>query len=210
VSDASDNCVSVANPGQENRNVEVLDLPPPVLYDDFTNPKGSVLGDACHPDVDYDWLTPAEESANGTDPDDPDSDGDRILDGAEVTCGSDPNSSTSRPTGDDLDFDGMPDACEPAAGVNPSLRDTDGDGFPDGIEFLRLGTDPNDTNTDNDQCGDGKEITSINEDSAVNVIDVGQIAARVNGTYHFNYDVNRDGQINVVDLLLASQQVGLC
>jgi hypothetical protein len=214
VLDASDNCASVHNPGQQNSNSEITDLPPSILYDDATNPASSPLGDACNPDVDGDGLTSAEEAGAGTSATNRDSDGDLAIDGAEVTCGSDPLDGASRPSGPNADLDMLPDACEALIGTDPALPDTEGDGVADGVEFLRTGTDPLSGNTDGDGCGDGRELGSINGDQEVNVIDLNQIANRL-GTkdspnYFWTFDVNRDSIINVLDLLNSVRHNGAC
>jgi hypothetical protein len=41
--------------------------------------------------------------------------------------------------------------------LNPRLKDTDGDGFGDGEEVMRLGTHPNSWDTDGDRLGDWRE-----------------------------------------------------
>lgn len=64
-------------------------------------------------DNDLDGLLNDEEPKRGTNPDNPDSDGDGILDGAEITITK----------------------------TNPLKADTDGDGMKDGAEVLR-GRDP--------------------------------------------------------------------
>jgi len=77
-------------------------------------------------DPDNDGLTNAEETALGTDPNDPDTDADGLNDGDEVT--GDLNTSFSN---------------DPTDPLNP---DTDGDGFTDGAEVISMFTDPNDAN----------------------------------------------------------------
>ncbi|HEY8172313.1 MAG TPA: PQQ-dependent sugar dehydrogenase [Dehalococcoidia bacterium] len=214
VLNGADNCVNVANPNQANRNSEIIDVPPPSAVDDVTNAKASPLGDVCNPDVDADRLTAAQETAAGTDPALEDTDGDHILDGAELACGTDPLDAGSKPSGSSADGDQLPDACEAAAGTNPTLADTDGDGIVDGLEFLRLGTNPTSIDTDGDACRDSIEFSSLNNDHATNVIDLQVIATRAaanpNPLYFWDIDLNRDGSINVVDLLLAAQLVGIC
>ena len=104
-------------------------------------------------DSDNDGLTDAEEQALGTDPFNPDTDGDGVNDGAEV--GGNPGaptdtdadgipdvieSATTDFDGDgtpnqldaDSDNDGIPDSVE--AGPGPGQRDTDGDGTPDFLD----------------------------------------------------------------------------
>jgi hypothetical protein len=69
-------------------------------------------------DPDHDGLTNLEEFQNGTDPHNPDTDGDGLSDGDEVHIYH----------------------------TNPLVVDTDGDGIPDGLE-VKLGTDPLDPNS---------------------------------------------------------------
>lgn len=90
-----------------------------------------VIGDA-----DDDGLTDAQEAQIGTDPNNPDTDGDGLKDGDEAFIyGSDPNKR-------DTDGDILPDGDEVNQyKTNPAKADTDGDGVPDGTE-LTQGTDP--------------------------------------------------------------------
>ena len=69
-------------------------------------------------DPDRDGLTNLEEYQNGTDPHNPDTDGDGLSDGDEVN----------------------------RYHTNPLLTGTDGDGIPDGVE-VQTGTDPNNRNS---------------------------------------------------------------
>ncbi len=91
-------------------------------------------GDIGPTDLDEDGLTYDEEIAIGTDPWNPDTDGDGVKDGAEVMYNGssdyDPYHPVTNPTGTDLDAN------------NP---DTDGDGVSDGLELV-FGTDPLDEN----------------------------------------------------------------
>ncbi len=113
---------------------------------DETNPL-----DPCDPylvaptcDADMDGLTTVQETANGTDPNNPDTDGDGITDGDEVANGSDPtNPCDPDPMSPscDLDMDGLTYPEEIAAGTDPNLVDTDGDSISDGDEVTN-GSDP--------------------------------------------------------------------
>ncbi|MBN8246513.1 MAG: DUF1800 family protein, partial [Verrucomicrobia bacterium] len=78
-------------------------------------------------DTDGDGLTNLQEYQRGTDPQNPDTDGDGLRDGAE---------SAANATRSDSDGDGLGDAEELSAVIpsNPSLADTDGDGVSDGVE----------------------------------------------------------------------------
>lgn len=99
-------------------------------------------------DPDDDGLTNQEERDLGTDPEDPDSDGDGLLDGQETLTGV---------------WAGPEDT-----GTDPRIADTDGDGLSDGVEnpdesFQDLeqpGTDPNEADTDLDGFGDASEINA--------------------------------------------------
>jgi hypothetical protein len=86
-------------------------------------------------DPDHDGLTNLEEYQNGTDPNNPDTDGDGISDGDEV------HKYHTNPLNPDSDGDGLSDGDEIRLGTNPLNPDTDGDGIPDGIE-IKLGLNP--------------------------------------------------------------------
>lgn len=106
-------------------------------------------------DDDADGLTNADERKIGTDPSNPDTDGDKVNDGAEVLSGSNP-----RKAGDglmDSDGDGLSNDYESERGLNWQSRDTDGDGLSDDVE-LAIGSNPLDNDTDRDGVLDGKEV----------------------------------------------------
>lgn len=91
-------------------------------------------GDPCtlpNSDCDNDKLTLAQELALGTDPADPDTDNDGLIDGDEVQ----------------------------QIGTDPRNPDTDGDGLTDGDEVANVGTDPLDCDTDDGGVCDGAEVT---------------------------------------------------
>ena len=73
------------------------------------------------------------EATIGTDPANPDTDGDGILDGEETVPGTD--GYVTDPLDADTDDDGLSDGEETAVyGTDPSNADTDGDGLQDGTE----------------------------------------------------------------------------
>ncbi len=91
-----------------------------------------------------------ECEADGTDPDDPDSDGDGLTDDEEDDLGTDPNDP-------DTDGDGLDDGDEVDRGTDPLDPDTDDDRLTDGDEVDR-GTDPLDPDTDDGGVNDGQEV----------------------------------------------------
>ncbi len=142
--------------------------------------------DGADEDWDNDGLTNLEEARAGADPNNPDSDGDGLLDGWEFEHGFDPLSADD--INADSDSDGLPDWWEVqygldrfdpsdavsdadydlltalqefAAGTNPNVGDTDGDGFYDHVE-LRYGFDPLDpadpVDVDKDRMADVWEV----------------------------------------------------
>ena len=131
-----------------------------------------------------------------------------------MACGSSPLDALSRVIGPDGDSDGLSDACEAIAGTNPAVIDTDGDGVLDGLEYLRIGTNPVAFDTDADGCRDSKELASMNNDLTVNVADLGITATRFSvigdSLYFWDFDTNRDGAINAIDLLTVALQFGAC
>jgi hypothetical protein len=128
-------------------------------------------------DTDGDGFDDAYEEALGTDPNNPDTDGDNVSDSDEVGLyGSDPldpdtdfdglqdgdevNVWLTDPTGADTDGDGVDDYAEVIDhGLDPNSPDTDSDGLTDGEE-LELGTDPDVADTDGDGFDDGTEVAA--------------------------------------------------
>ncbi len=232
VPDASDNCPTIPNPGQDNVNANMIDLTGKRAFNDFTRVNSDNVGDACDPDADHDGLANVVELALGpgqpshaacppataaTDPLKLDTDSDHASDRAECALGFDPASAASKPPvnpANDADHDMLPDAFETSIGTNPNVADSDGDGISDGIEYIRLGSNPLSANTDGDLCGDGKEVGSINADTLVNSTDLLHVALAFGGSassgYVFDFDVNKDGTINSSDLLLVATQYGSC
>jgi outer membrane protein OmpA-like peptidoglycan-associated protein len=120
-------------------------------------------------------LTNADEAKKGTNPNNPDSDGDGVKDGSD-DCPTVPGDDKGCPkvdnSGPDTDKDGISDAMEAKIGTNPKNADTDGDGLNDGEEYLGVDSpsttakaseksdpknacDPFETGKDCDPDGDG-------------------------------------------------------
>ena len=79
-----------------------------------------------------------------SEPDNPDTDGDGLLDGFEVSYDFDPRTPGEQHL--DPDDDGLDNLAEQAAGTRPDLDDTDGDDWTDGDE-VRAGSDPTDADS---------------------------------------------------------------
>ncbi len=120
------------------------ELDPPLLLsmDDVLGPNDAPATS----DFDSDGATDASEFANETDPINPDTDGDGLLDGVETDSGL---------------WNGLSDT-----GTDPLVRDSDRDGLLDSVENPDLdfvdaeqpGTDPNVSDSDLDGIDDGSEV----------------------------------------------------
>jgi len=116
-------------------------------------------GENCSVDKDKDGLGKCDELKIGTDPNNPDTDGDGLLDGEEyLTYKTDP-------LNPDTDGDGLTDFEEvKSTGTNPLVADTDGDGLSDGDEVHKYKTDPLKADTDGDGLSDGDEVLKYKTD----------------------------------------------
>ena len=107
-------------------------------------------------DSDNDGLGDPTEELVGSDPNNPDTDGDLLMDGYEYLLhGADPTKA-------DTDGDLISDSLEIHMGSDPLTPDafgldSDGDGIPDSYELL-LGTHPEDVDSDDDGWTDGFEV----------------------------------------------------
>ena len=115
-------------------------------------------------DTDEDGLPNLIEKEIGSDPYNPDTDGDNLPDGYEaLTLGTDPTKPDTDDNGvldcdEDFDEDGLTNLQEYEQGTEPYNDDTDGDGLKDGEEIYTYGTDPLKVDTDDDGLDDGDEI----------------------------------------------------
>jgi len=113
----------------------------------------SLISESCDSDRDNDGITRCEENIIGTDPRNPDTDGDGIFDGDEVYIYK------TDPLKADSDDDGINDYDEIFIyKTNPLNPDSDGDGLSDGDEILIYKTDPLNPDTDYDDLSDSDEI----------------------------------------------------
>jgi TolB protein len=101
-------------------------------------------------DTDNDGLTNSDETARGTNPNDPDSDDDGLFDGDEVRLGT-------NPLNKDSDADLLLDGDEVRVGSNPMDPDSDRDGLADGTEYPTC-TKPTNPDTDGDGILDGADL----------------------------------------------------
>ncbi|MEN8708170.1 MAG: hypothetical protein ABF306_18710, partial [Nocardioides marinisabuli] len=127
-------------------DVAEIDLFP--MAAQVTAPAGGVTCGTA-PDSDGDGLTDDVEEVIGTDPGNPDSDGDGTPDGDE-DADADGLTNLEEVTGSENDGYGN----EP---TDPTDADSDDDGLTDGQEVDQTGTDPNDPDTDGDGTSDFDE-----------------------------------------------------
>ncbi|HUL44704.1 MAG TPA: OmpA family protein [Bacteroidota bacterium] len=112
-----------------------------------------------NPDLDGDGLLNDEEVKIGTDPLNPDTDGDGLKDGDEVHIYH------TDPLKKDTDGDGLTDGEEVLKyHTDPLKKDTDGDGLSDGDEVMIYHTDPLKVDTDGDGLSDGDEVLKYHTD----------------------------------------------
>jgi outer membrane protein OmpA-like peptidoglycan-associated protein len=117
------------------------------------------VGESGSADPDNDGLTNSEEKIFGTDPKNPDTDGDGLKDGDEVKIYH------TNPLKFDTDGDGLSDGDEVLKyHTDPLKVDTDGDGLSDGDEVLKYHTDPLKVDTDGDGLSDGDEVLKYHTD----------------------------------------------
>ncbi len=134
-------------------------------------------------DSDSDGLLNSVEVTQGTDPLNPDTDGDTLSDGDEV------NTHLTDPLDTDSDDDGLTDGAEVALGTDPNDPDHDADGIcdgggtgggactpgPDNCPFI---SNAGQTNSDPLSAGDACQCGDVDDDGVVTAADL--LSAREN------------------------------
>ncbi len=141
--------------------------------DGLTNKFEKSLGtDPKNPDTDGDGLNDGEEyNQFKTDPLKADTDGDGLKDGEEVL------SYKTDATKADTDGDGLKDGEEVKSHhTNPLQADTDGDGLNDGLEIMKYKTDALKADTDGDGLSDGSEVNTHKTNALKEDTDGGSVA----------------------------------
>ena len=109
------------------------------------------------PDSDQDGISDAMEASFRTNPQSGDTDKDGVSDADEVKGMSNPRDPRSKPgtpaPGDDADQDGVPASLEALYGLNPSMSDSDGDGFSDGEEIAAMTSPTNPASNPGEMAG---------------------------------------------------------
>ena len=126
--------------------------------------------ESCSSDKDGDGLGKCLEEKIGTDPRNPDTDGDGLSDGEEYL------NYTTNPLKVDTDGDGLSDGDEVLKyKTDPLKTDTDGDGLSDGDEVLKYKTDPLKTDTDGDGLSDYEEVMTYKTNPLMSDTDGGTV-----------------------------------
>jgi serine/threonine protein kinase len=119
-------------------------------------------------DDDGDGLSNLKETTLGTDPNNPDTDGDGLSDGLEV------NQYGTQPTNQDSDGDTLKDGQEVnELNTSPINPDTDGDSLNDGVE-VAAGSNPLKTDTDGDGISDDQDSDPVNTSTPTPDLDATQ------------------------------------
>jgi len=109
--------------------------------------------DPFNPDSDFDLILDNQEAEYSSNPHLNDSDSDGLTDGDEI------RRYFTDPASNDTDGDGLDDYYELFESLtNVTNPDSDNDGLTDGDEINIHKTDPNDRDTDNDRLSDGYEL----------------------------------------------------
>ncbi len=164
------------------------------------NPNAIIQNGVPVADSDGDGLSDDDEKIIGTDPTNPDTDGDLVGDGIEVMLNApglnfDPLTPFLQPAciplldaGGDDDSDGLNNCEEAVLRTDPTLVDTDKDGIPDIVE-VRRGGNP----LVNDVLDDTAQDGITNGDKMTEGLVVTQNSSKVALTYAYIYSVSDEG-----------------
>ena len=175
------------------------------------------VGENCKADKDMDGLGKCDEVKIGTDPLNPDTDGDGLTDGEEfLTYKTDPlkadtdgeglndgmevKTSKTNPLIADTDVDGLNDAEEVNTfKTNPLVVDTDKEGLNDGYEVLTSKTNPLLADTDKDGLTDAEEVNTHKTNPLVADTDGDGLSDSEEVLTHKTNPLNKDTDAGTVD-----------
>jgi hypothetical protein len=118
-----------------------------------------------------------------------------------VAAGETPAATTTAPTPDDPDGDGLTDTQELEYNTDPGLADTDGDGLSDGAEVNTHKTAPLARDTDGDGILDGDEVAQGSDPNDATSVSGSGSDGGTTGTAD---DTDGDGFLDVDELNLGS------
>lgn len=146
-------------------------------------------------DSDADGLDDEEEERLGTEPDNPDTDGDSIGDLVETLVDFDPLEADTpaacrqvENANADSDLDGLRECEEALLGTEPTLVDSDGDGMPDYLEVIGF-TDYLDADAEKDTDNDG----ATNSDELRQRTDPRSTDTSAHLSYGYRYEIEDQG-----------------
>ncbi|MEX2246424.1 MAG: hypothetical protein WEC75_07030 [Dehalococcoidia bacterium] len=209
VFDSADNCVVVANPGQENFDSLGIGNGPGIPGDDTTVPNGDGWGDACDADDDNDDIFDATAPSPPGGSNDPDPRGDLTYDddgdgNPAVGCYGGTDAGDDGPSWD-TDCDGKRDGVP--ADCGSAVLDDDGDGLMNAWETCHWGTSNASADSDGDGLGDCVEAMDVSGNGVANVHDGIFILRAFFGVpgngFDAAFDINGNGVITDADAIFV-------
>jgi hypothetical protein len=209
--------VSIEDVSNEKRifRLQINNFDPYLIYrltikENITDYAGNLLTGqrefTLNDDYDSDGLSNLTEYIAGTDPLNPDSDGDGIQDGTELGC-----TLTYIGQGTDTNFF-QPD-LDPATKTDPTTRDSDGDGWDDGQEDLNHNgrvdageSDPNSSESKPPEKGDVDWDGDVDLADAIITLQVVSGIQPITPVYKTG-DVNGDGKIGLEEAIFILQKI---